>query len=71
MKDFFNGIGSMFSWIFKRLPSKPESARLERARLQREWDELIKKEASSKNINRLDAISKRLRELYEQALARD
>ena len=71
MKDFLSGIGSLFSWLFKRLPSKPESSRLERQRLQREWDEIIKKEPSSKNLKRLDYISNRLCELYEQAIARD
>ena len=71
MKEFLSGIGSLFSWLFKRLPSKPESARIERARLQREWDEIISKEATPKNVKRLVAISDRLCQLYEQAIARD
>ena len=71
MKTFLNGLGSMFSWIFKRLPSKPESLRLEKDRLEREWNEIVKARPSAKNATRLQYISKRLREIYEAQSARD
>ena len=71
MKTFLNGLGSMFSWIFKRLPSKPESLRLEKDRLEREWDDIIKDRPSAKNSARIQYIAKRLREIYEAQSARD
>ena len=69
MKDFLNGIGSFFSWFFKRRPTRREAWRIEEEKLKRKYDELIKKPRTAANIRRLDHIGKRLREIYKAALA--
>ena len=71
MKAFFSGIGSFLSWFFKRQPSKPDSLRLEKDELEREWDEIIKDRPIAKNFTRIQHIAKRLREIYEAQAARD
>jgi len=67
MKDFFNGIGSLFSWLFKRLPTEGQSIRAEIKKLEKEWDICVKKKTSLANVNRMRNISARLRVLYEKA----
>ena len=67
MKAFLEGIGKALSWIFGRLPTEGQSLRAEIDRLEREYDRVLQKKTSMANVNRLRAISNRLRVLYEKA----
>jgi len=67
MKEFLTGIGSLFSWLFNRLPTEGQAIRAEIERLEREWDECVKRKTSIATVNRLRNISARLRVLYAKA----
>jgi hypothetical protein len=67
MKAFLEGVGKALSWIFGRLPSEGQSLRAEIDRLEREYDRVLQKKTSMATVNRLRAISNRLRVLYAKA----
>ena len=68
--SILTGIGAAAAWLFKWLPSKGESLRNEKRRLEKEFAELIKLPTSKKRTNRIVAIANRLREIYEQGISR-
>ena len=70
MKSLLEGIGKALSWIFGRLPTEGQSLRAEIDRLEREYDRVLHKKTSMATINRLRAISNRLRILYAKAANR-
>ena len=70
MKSLLEGIGKALSWIFGRLPTEGQSLRAEIDRLEMEYDRVLHKKTSMATINRLRAISTRLRVLYAKAANR-
>lgn len=64
------GWGDVFGKIFNWLPSKGESVRQQLDRFQKEYNELLQKKATPKNIDRIKYITKRMRDLEKQAINR-
>lgn len=60
------GWGTVFGWLFDRLPTKREGLLNEKRKLEREYEKVRTMPMCGPTSKRMDVIAKRLREVNER-----